>query len=71
MLGANLTLPQDDHAVGTDQRSFPIAKVSSPLLIAIPRVGYGSNHVSILTCLGWCIVQCAIHEHVCDVIYPK
>ena len=32
MSGANLTLPQHGHAVGTDQRSFPLANVSSPLL---------------------------------------
>ena len=28
--GANLTLPHDGHAVGTDQKSFTSANISSP-----------------------------------------
>lgn len=62
--GANLTLSQDGHAIGTNQRSFPIVNASSPLLIAIPCVGSGSNHINIPTCLGWYTIQCVIHEHV-------
>ena len=34
MSSANLTLPQDGHAVVMDQRSFTSANVSSPLLTA-------------------------------------
>jgi len=57
MSGANFTLPQDDHAVSTNQRSFTLTNISSPLLTAIPHVGSGSSHVSILTCLGWCTIH--------------
>ena len=57
MSSANLTLPQDGHVVGIDQTSFPPANISYPLLTTIPRVGFGFSHVSILTCLGWCIVH--------------
>ena len=55
--GANLTLPEDDHTVDKKQRSFLPANDFSPLLIAIPCVGSKSSHVSILTCLDWCIVH--------------
>ena len=47
MSGANLTLPQDGHTVGMDQRSFLLANVPFPLLIVVPRVESESNHVSI------------------------
>ena len=52
MSGANLTFPQDGHAIGMDQRSFPPANISTPLLTAIPCLGFGSNHVNILIGLG-------------------
>jgi len=57
MSGANLTLPQDGHDVGTDQRFSPLASVPFPLLTDAPHVRFGSSHVSTLTCLGWCNVH--------------
>ena len=44
MSSANLTLPQDGHAIGTNQRSFTPTNISSPLLIVIPRVESESSH---------------------------
>ena len=64
MSGVNLTLPQDGHAVGTDQRSFTSTNVLSPLLTVIPRVGSKSNHVNTLTCLGWCTAHLATLKEV-------
>ena len=37
MSGANLTILQDGHAIDTSQKSFPLANISLPLLIAISR----------------------------------
>ena len=54
---AKLTLPQDGHAIGMYQRSFTSTNIPSPLLTVIPRVGSGFNHVSTVTCLGWCSVH--------------
>ena len=47
----------DGHAIGTGQRSSSSANVPFFFLIASPRVGFESSHVSTHTCLSWCNVQ--------------